>query len=598
MLSLSILLDLLSFIFNNDTDIALGALMDMLSEDSLSYQDTGEVMNCTMSIARHLRGRRLLPFLTRVIYSMIILVNNTNRPAVVNLSFGYLGQLLAVCRSYIQPSVLPMLLKVVSDHMYTASLAIPMAARNIEGTLLEKLLTIVEYATECSVAYEKRFRYHHQRKNGDDGDDDDDSNLVGSESEVEMNNKHNLGGVKKKKNSSSTKAATIADAENVDLLSDREKNVMRQYTMTISDVLPILFDVLVHDRERGRRPATISVCRVLQSMCQRRAFIGGSLQTFIPALSRVLSMMGAVNDSKSGGSSSNSSSGGGSSGAGGNNSYTDLDPQNMNLPSNEEKHKKKKKSATINWSFIVTAAVETFEIMVEDCSNEWSYLYPEDREEDAALLQAHASGIVLPLVRLIQSVHRNGKHLHPSSTETTKSNDTNDSNNRNRSSSSSLSNSNRGSNSSKSSSSNSNASTLTEEEKRTTIDVAVSALCSLARSLRTGFAIYIHTIQKVLDATRIRGPMRTNYNRLIRAILHLPKDDTETLLPPPPLLSMKKAWRRRERFHHGGVTGSSGMTNGVHIRNYRQGSSHSNNNSIASSTTTANLNNRHHRNST
>ena len=68
------------------TDIALGALMDMLSDSSmslgmaaLSYQDTGEVMNCTMSIARHLRGRRLLPFLTKIIVSMIQLIQTTNR---------------------------------------------------------------------------------------------------------------------------------------------------------------------------------------------------------------------------------------------------------------------------------------------------------------------------------------------------------------------------------------------------------------------------------------------------------------------------------------------------------------------------------------
>ena len=79
-------------------------------------------------------------------------------PAVINLTFGYLGKLLAVCRSYIQPKVLPMLLKTVSDHLYSASLAISFGSNHIEGTLLEKLLTIVEYCCECTVAYEKRYR--------------------------------------------------------------------------------------------------------------------------------------------------------------------------------------------------------------------------------------------------------------------------------------------------------------------------------------------------------------------------------------------------------------------------------------------------------
>ena len=60
------------------------------------------------------------------------------------------------------------------------------------------------------------------------------------------------------------------------------------------------------------------------------------------------------------------------------------------------------------WSDTVIPAVETLEILVEDVTNGWSTWYPEDREEDEALLQAHASGIVLPLVRLIQSVHRGG----------------------------------------------------------------------------------------------------------------------------------------------------------------------------------------------
>ena len=72
--------------------------------------------------------------------------------------------------------------------------------------------------------------------------------------------------------------------------------------------------------------------------------------------------------------------------------------------------------------------------------------------------------------------------------------------------------------------------------------------------------MYIHTVQKVLDSARIRGPMRENYNRLINAILSLPKNDRETILPPPPLSSTKKAWRRREQFQNGtdNRTGGSG----------------------------------------
>ena len=75
----------------------------MLSDPTLSYQDTGEVMNCTMSIARHCRGRRLQPFLVRVLRAMVVLIDTTHRPAVVALAFGYVGQLLAVCRAYLTP---------------------------------------------------------------------------------------------------------------------------------------------------------------------------------------------------------------------------------------------------------------------------------------------------------------------------------------------------------------------------------------------------------------------------------------------------------------------------------------------------------------
>ena len=139
------------------TDIALGALMDMLSDPNLlSHQDTGLVMRCTMSIARHLRGRRLLPFLTRVCRSMIKLITETNRPAVVELTFGYMGKLLAVCRSYISPRVLPMILRTVSDFLHSASLAIHSTSRDIDNTLLDKLLIIVEYTAQCMVAYERR----------------------------------------------------------------------------------------------------------------------------------------------------------------------------------------------------------------------------------------------------------------------------------------------------------------------------------------------------------------------------------------------------------------------------------------------------------
>ena len=79
--------------------------------------------------------------------------------------------------------------------------------------------------------------------------------------------------------------------------------------------------------------------------------------------------------------------------------------------------------------------------------------------------------------------------------------------------------------------------------------------------------MYIHTVQKVLDSARIRGPMRENYNRLINAILSLPKNDRETILPPPPLSSTKKAWRRREQFQNGtdkrtGGSGSNSSSSG------------------------------------
>ena len=45
----------------------------------------------------------------------------------------------------------------------------------------------------------------------------------------------------------------------------------------------------------------------------------------------------------------------------------------------------------------------------------------------------------------------------------------------------------------------------TEEERQNQINIALSALCSVARALRTGYAIYIHTVHKVLDVSRVRG---------------------------------------------------------------------------------------------
>ena len=85
-------------------------------------------------------------------------------------------------------------------------------------------------------------------------------------------------------------------------------------------------------------------------------------------------------------------------------------PQRANLRVNQRVNQKRgaRNKDVCTWSDTVIPAVETLEILVEDVTNGWSTWYPEDREEDEALLQAHASGIVLPLVRLIQSVHRGG----------------------------------------------------------------------------------------------------------------------------------------------------------------------------------------------
>ena len=144
-------------------------------------------------------------------------------PAVINLTFGYLGKLLAVCRSYIQPKVLPMLLKTVSDHLYSASLAISFGSNHIEGTLLEKLLTIVEYCCECTVAYEKRYRRgvvkvstSQNVQNEDVDSDDSDAGKMDHQ--------------KKMKNSDPLEASTSI---NLTLL-------LLKYNTTISDLVPIL----------------------------------------------------------------------------------------------------------------------------------------------------------------------------------------------------------------------------------------------------------------------------------------------------------------------------------------------------------------------
>ena len=60
-------------------------------------------------------------------------------------------------------------------------------------------------------------------------------------------------------------------------------------------------------------------------------------------------------------------------------------------------------------------------------------------------------------------------------------------------------------NRSSSSSSSMSSGPETEEERQNQINIALSALCSVARALRTGYAIYIHTVHKVLDVSRVRG---------------------------------------------------------------------------------------------
>ena len=116
-----------------------------------------------------------------------------------------------------------MLLKTVSDHLYSASLAISFGSNHIEGTLLEKLLTIVEYCCECTVAYEKRYRRgvvkvsaSQNVQNEDVDSDDSDAGKMDHQ--------------KKMKNSDPLEASTSI---NLTLL-------LLKYNTTISDLVPIL----------------------------------------------------------------------------------------------------------------------------------------------------------------------------------------------------------------------------------------------------------------------------------------------------------------------------------------------------------------------
>ena len=343
--------------------IALSVLMEMLGDSLLSMQDTAQVLEATMLIARVLRSHGFSPFLPRVVPAMVDLIWKTHRPKVVELVFGYLGQMVHISSRYIITSgCVPIILETAAAHLHTAGMSVQADAVSIDQTLLEKLLVLIE-----SLALQV------SRGRGDD--------------EVVEHTTPSL------------RAGGTA------------------YLMRLPDVVPLLLDVLVQDRERPARPATPEVLRVLQVMSRH---LGDYRQLLVPALSRLIES-------------------------------TDISSE----------HRR--------------AAITTAEILVEDLD-----------------MSSHASGLVHALVRLLVKSQR------------------------------------------------------MPTEQRAAEQVAVmSTLCSMAWSMGSGYAVFVPTVGKVLDAAKVVR-LRSQYDQIVHALLR------SSPLPAPPRFNaaQKKVARGNDSTRH------------------------------------------------
>ena len=148
---------------------------------------------------------------------------------------------------------------------------------------------------------------------------------------------------------------------------------------------------------------------------------------------------------------------------------------------------------------------------------------PEDREEDIAILQSYASSLVLPLVRVILKSSGGRKSMlggisngildFTSISSNSAADDSDDVD-------------------SKSHQHGSRNEYTNESEAslcRRQIGMALSALCSIARALGTKYAIYVHTVQKVLNNIKIGGDLNViggrvlqAYDEIVAAILSMP----------------------------------------------------------------------------
>ena len=123
--------------------------------------------------------------------------------------------------------------------------------------------------------------------------------------------------------------------------------------------------MLVHDRERPRRPATPSICRAIQAMSQRRTLLGGGdhMNILIPALARVLNVYGSASSTLS---DRRSSSSGNGSGGGGN---RDSHDGGSSMSSSDSKYSSSSSPSSsggagtdaVPWTS-VSPAVETIEV--------------------------------------------------------------------------------------------------------------------------------------------------------------------------------------------------------------------------------------------